>query len=625
MATTMYPAKINSPMTLLSAAITAAATTVPVDDADLLPDAPNVATIGRGENCETIYYGAKDGNNLTSVTRGFQGTAAAWVLGESVYRAYTAYDHDTFKSNIEMMLPIGATAYVISANAPTEVKTYGTFLRSLGYNVWVCDGTADNVQIQEALDAAGDAGGGIVHLTVGIYLINTCLKIPHYVTLEGEGFGTIIKLADDSINNSITDKWTRGAVIAPKGAWFSGFITHYTTYGFQIRDLKVDANMAGQTGLTDYDLYGIYCSWSNNERIDNVWVINAYSSGIAIWPSNPAGETYIHGEAIITRCRIENCNGAGSWAGHAGIFVSNGTALPIRVIVSDCMSFGNNIGFAVEDSAGGVLFNNCIGAENTSYGLSFSTQGQATVNGGFFYLNGIDGICVIGAGERFNTLNGVTCFWNGRYGAYLRHDFAVTGGQFINNDDAGIVLDEAYNNVISGAVITGNGASGDATYPYGIYIVRGLLPNQTTITGCFFGNDYYAYRVADCQTYGIYESGECSDVYGISIYTGNTFAVYGSTQIPFHRGASSISIIRNNAGYVTENSGTATLLNANTSVVVAHGCAATPTFISITWAENPTNVIADWWVDTIGATNFTLNGVDPGASNLTFMWKAEVR
>ena len=85
------------------------------------------------------------------------------------------------------------------------------------------------------------------------------------------------------------------------------------------------------------------------------------------------------------------------------------------------------------------------------------------------------------------------------------------------------------------------------------------------------------------------------------------------------------TIVRDNVGWVTENSGTATLLNANTSIVVAHGLAATPTSISITFAENPTNLIADWWIDTIGAANFTLNGSNPGASNLDFGWEAKVR
>ena len=77
-------------------------------------------------------------------------------------------------------------------------------------------------------------------------------------------------------------------------------------------------------------------------------------------------------------------------------------------------------------------------------------------------------------------------------------------------------------------------------------------------------------------------------------------------------------------GNIYENSGTDTLLNGNTSVIVAHGLSAAPTVINITWRENPDNVIADWWVDTIGVDNFTLNGVDPGASNLDFGWEAKV-
>ena len=66
----------------------------------------------------------------------------------------------------------------------------------------------------------------------------------------------------------------------------------------------------------------------------------------------------------------------------------------------------------------------------------------------------------------------------------------------------------------------------------------------------------------------------------------------------------------------------AALLNGQTTIAVAHGCSYTPSLghISIVWGENPTNVIADWWIDTITATHFTLNGVDPGASNLDFGW-----
>ncbi len=71
------------------------------------------------------------------------------------------------------------------------------------------------------------------------------------------------------------------------------------------------------------------------------------------------------------------------------------------------------------------------------------------------------------------------------------------------------------------------------------------------------------------------------------------------------------------------NHGTATLLNTATTVVFAHGLAGTPTWVTIAWKEDPTNAIADWWW-TADATNITLNGVDPGASNLDFSWTAGI-
>ena len=52
----MYPAKINSPATILSIGIDNVTTTIPLDDLSVLPDAPNICTIGVEEDCETILY-----------------------------------------------------------------------------------------------------------------------------------------------------------------------------------------------------------------------------------------------------------------------------------------------------------------------------------------------------------------------------------------------------------------------------------------------------------------------------------------------------------------------------------------------------------------------------------------
>jgi len=97
----MYKAKINSPMTTLASDITIDQTTIPLVDASVLPDPPNICTIGTDDIAETIVYTGKNVNQLTGVTRGFQGVAKAWLATSPVGRYYTAYDHDAFVGNIQ--------------------------------------------------------------------------------------------------------------------------------------------------------------------------------------------------------------------------------------------------------------------------------------------------------------------------------------------------------------------------------------------------------------------------------------------------------------------------------------------------------------------------------------------
>ncbi|MDL1163629.1 hypothetical protein P0100_21690 [Yersinia pestis] len=97
---TMYPAQVNSPGTELAAAIDAAQDTIQVADGSVLPDGPNLLTIGTDEAAETILYTGKNGDELTGVARGFQGNAQSWAAGTKVARKFTAYDHDATVSNI---------------------------------------------------------------------------------------------------------------------------------------------------------------------------------------------------------------------------------------------------------------------------------------------------------------------------------------------------------------------------------------------------------------------------------------------------------------------------------------------------------------------------------------------
>ena len=75
-------------------------------------------------------------------------------------------------------------------------------------------------------------------------------------------------------------------------------------------------------------------------------------------------------------------------------------------------------------------------------------------------------------------------------------------------------------------------------------------------------------------------------------------------------------------------SGTATVLSAQTTIAVTHGLGGTPILgnIKIVGGENATTPVDKLpWVDTIGATQFTINvTADPGVSNQDFGWEASL-
>lgn len=98
---TMYAPQNNGPHTLLTGAINSAVTSVTVEDASVLPDAPNVLTIGLDEDAELVLMHSKTGNIL-AVERGFNGTTPKeWRIGDWVYRAITAQDISALQANVQ--------------------------------------------------------------------------------------------------------------------------------------------------------------------------------------------------------------------------------------------------------------------------------------------------------------------------------------------------------------------------------------------------------------------------------------------------------------------------------------------------------------------------------------------
>ena len=90
----LYKGIAGSPITYLTSDISANQTTISIADDSALPDAPNICTIGYGEQLETIKYETKSNGVLQNVTRGIEGTPRAWPAGTEVARFFTAYDHN---------------------------------------------------------------------------------------------------------------------------------------------------------------------------------------------------------------------------------------------------------------------------------------------------------------------------------------------------------------------------------------------------------------------------------------------------------------------------------------------------------------------------------------------------
>ena len=146
---TMYKGVNNSPETVLTAAISASATTIPLQSISGLPAAPNLVTIGTDDDAEVVLYATISGQSLVGCTRGFGGTEAkAWQSGETVARCYTKYDHDTFIENIlELQGDVKRYGVQFSGSASKGTRLYDAvgLVAGVGTDTETAENSFDNI------------------------------------------------------------------------------------------------------------------------------------------------------------------------------------------------------------------------------------------------------------------------------------------------------------------------------------------------------------------------------------------------------------------------------------------------------------------------------------------------
>jgi parallel beta-helix repeat protein len=367
----------------------------------------------------------------------------------------------------------------------------------------------------------------------------------------------------------------------------------------------------------------LYGNKTNNTSGDVIVSSGSYLdilvAGTKIFEVKGTGISFVYSSYVtITDCEVSG--------GYYGILLMN---------VDNALVEGNYIhdtdtasGIVVQESSSGGS-NNIRIQGNYVYNaktIGILARGSATypsirisIIGNITTNNKNDGICV--AGVESSSIVGNISFQNTFDGISIQVaiNSVLEGNVSYQNGGNGIyICDECTNLLVQGNMLFNNDT--DLSNDDGIRL--SLFSSSVCPTGIKILNNV----CTDTRP-----SGSKTQCYGINIFSGSDYNVVEGNYVNGNRTGSLYnggagSIIKNNIGYTTENSGTATFsgTGAQTTFTIPHGCSSTPTYCEIGAKSTDAKGDKYWSVD---QTNITVTfGTAPpaGTNNVVLSWKAEV-
>lgn len=300
-----------------------------------------------------------------------------------------------------------------------------TTAQSCNTGAVLSSGTNAATVIQAALSGVSATSGGIVHVREGSYSISATLLVGNNTILEGEGWGTILALAN-SANVDLVRNSGWGSVL---------------NEGIVIRDLTLDGNKSNQ-GVSTVDV--ISFNKSLRFEIDHTKVINGARFGIR-WTGNGVG--LVEGNKI---------NGNAS------------TGISVASSGDDSHIIGNDIG---SNGGAGINLNGVANVAvignnvylNTLQGIDVTTGPRNQIVGNNVHDNTQTGIRINASGTTdsadSNTVTGNTVRNNNTGNNSAFAEILMTGSAGINLK--GVVI-SANTVTVTGASNTGIKESGSA-------------------------------------------------------------------------------------------------------------------------------------------------------------------
>jgi len=286
---------------------------------------------------------------------------------------------------------------------------------------YVCDGTADEVEIEAAINALPASGGRVI-LMEGTFNISTpidCVKSG--VTIEGQGLGTKLFL----INNANCH-----VLVIGNGATALSKVT--------IKNLVIDGNRVNQ-GVGTYHgihLYGGASTYLDDFAIQDVHIYNARSYGVRA--------AYVN-RLLLSGCLSQNC-----YVGAYQFYYAYDCVI-FLCIAKDAGTYGWNF-YGDRNVLSAV-----IGISAGTYGFLFSGNDNVA-SGGRFQGGGYAGSL---NGSR-NSVEGIVGNTGNQHGFYLNAaiDCVLSNCVFQGYTNDGIRLLNSDNNIVANNRCLGNGGYG---------------------------------------------------------------------------------------------------------------------------------------------------------------------
>ena len=357
-------------------------------------------------------------------------------------------------------MPTGrsATKVVASASASDLRKAQADY---------VCDGTADDVQINAAI-AALPAGGGKVVLSEGTFEISAVITPLSNIWLQGQGRATILKRPDSvdanllyatSLTNLMLSDFLIDGNLAGNSTNRSPIVLD-TCDNCVVQDIRVSNALAGAASGTHRAAVRLLSSsriMLNDLRVDS-------PTGMAI-SLNACGDCVVKG-SIIT--------GPSTW----GIDIDAGS---YNIVVNDNIVYvAGYDGIFIEEGSHriSVTNNNCN--ECGRGGITLNQQEAGT----------LEGITVVGNVCHANTQNGIVVTANAA--STIVQDVTIAGNVCTENSRGtantydGMHIGGHASGLVRGVIVSGNrfgDRQGSKTQKYGMEV-------DATVTGLAIGNDF---------------------------------------------------------------------------------------------------------------------------------------